>query len=308
MRGNGSGMLGPHAAVDPPGVLRIVLMGRVARRALSGPSSGRVLAVFRRSVYVETAAGLACLGATSLGAGPLNAVGEAGEELDEPLARLAADAPVQIVDESLTINNGLSLSWRGAAEWRPARGPWPIAILRESLAALRDLAAARAPADGIAPVAFRNEGPGPLREAAAAFGEWLREVIADETLRDPSGDIEALIGLGPGLTPAGDDYLGGALIALRAFGRPAIADRLAVWALVAARRRTSTISRAHLAAAAAGEGSEALHILLEALAKHRTGGLAAGLDRIDLIGHTSGWDALAGAVAACGLLVDAGRT
>ena len=54
------------------------------------------------------------------------------------------------------------------------------------------------------------------------------------------------------------------------------------------------MSRAHLQAAAIGEGSEALHRVFFALLKADVFKLASEVDAIDRIGHTSGWDTLAG--------------
>jgi len=107
---------------------------------------------------------------------------------------------------------------------------------------------------------------------------------------------EELVGLGPGLTPAGDDYLGGQMIALRAFGRADEAERMAAWVLPLARERTSRISRAHLECAAAGEGHEALHELLANLGDVQA--VERSLERLSRIGHSSGMDAAAGALLA----------
>lgn len=126
------------------------------------------------------------------------------------------------------------------------------------------------------------EIPGPIRREAEAFLAWLQD-------RSPAADT--LIGLGPGLTPAGDDFVAGAMIALRASGRPALADRVADWALPLARARTGRISRAHLECAANGEGHEALHRWLASPDERNLAQLAQ-------IGHTSGLDAAAGAAAA----------
>ncbi len=130
------------------------------------------------------------------------------------------------------------------------------------------------------------EIPESIREPAQAFLEW----IAGAGKPDNS-----LIGLGPGLTPAGDDFVGGAMIALRVCGttagQAALADRVAAWALPLARERTNRISRAHLECAAQGEGHEALHDLLCSFDdKH--------LERLARIGHSSGMDAAAGALLA----------
>ena len=57
--------------------LRIEVAGRAAAAALRGGSDVVVLAVFRRSCYVESpGAGLVCLGDASIGRGPLNAIVE----------------------------------------------------------------------------------------------------------------------------------------------------------------------------------------------------------------------------------------
>jgi hypothetical protein len=119
--------------------------------------------------------------------------------------------------------------------------------------------------------------------------------------------VERLLGLGPGLTPSGDDLIGGALVALHALGYPELADRLAVALLPAARERTNAISLAHLAAAADGEGSAALHEALGALSAPGTPGLGERLRAVDAIGHSSGWDALAGATLVAAVVARRGR-
>ena len=107
---------------------------------------------------------------------------------------------------------------------------------------------------------------------------------------------DALVGLGAGLTPAGDDFVGGAMIALRGAGDADAADRIAAWALPLAATNTNRISRAHLECAAAGEGHAFLHELLAALGNREKSGIA--LEKLARIGHTSGLDAAAGALLA----------
>lgn len=71
-----------------------------------------------------------------------------------------------------------------------------------------------------------------------------------------SSAVARLIGLGPGLTPAGDDYLVGTLLALELLGRdcpPAQATECLVAAAVAAHvRHTTSISASYLKYALAG--------------------------------------------------------
>jgi hypothetical protein len=126
------------------------------------------------------------------------------------------------------------------------------------------------------------EIPAAIRKPARQFLAWLQ---------DEGTAPGELIGLGPGLTPAGDDFVGGAMIALRAFGNAELADRIAGWALPLAQKRTNRISRAFLECAAAGEGLEALHDLLGTFERKH-------LARLARVGHTSGLDAAAGALLA----------
>jgi Protein of unknown function (DUF2877) len=110
------------------------------------------------------------------------------------------------------------------------------------------------------------------------------------------GNLEAcaarLIGLGPGLTPSGDDFLIGALAALDALHQTDIHAALGR-AVLAAAARTTPLSASLLRAAAAGHVGESLHMMVAALV---TGDADAAVEAAASIGHTSGWDALAGAV------------
>jgi hypothetical protein len=101
-----------------------------------------------------------------------------------------------------------------------------------------------------------------------------------------------LVGLGPGLTPSGDDFLIGALAMLDALERTNIHAALGS-AVIAAADRTSPLSASFLRAAAAGHVGENLHTMVAAVL---TGNADAAVAAAARIGHTSGWDALAGAI------------
>lgn len=95
-----------------------------------------------------------------------------------------------------------------------------------------------------------------------------------------------LLGLGPGLTPAGDDFLGGFLCTLHHLGRGAVIDTNA----------THAISRARLAMHMRGEGTRAEVRFVRALvAGANTTDVEATLQRH---GHSSGHDFIRGARAA----------
>ncbi len=95
--------------------------------------------------------------------------------------------------------------------------------------------------------------------------------------------------------------LGGALVALNLLGRIDLRD--ALWHGMPghgmrepALADANAISRAHLTAAAQGLGSAALHAVLNDILTGTTAALPRRLAAVEAIGHTSGWDALAGAV------------
>jgi len=217
-----------------------------------------VCAVFKRSCYLRfTEKSYACVGDLSIGRGPLNA----------------------IVDDFRAPALGQRIALSADSTWEPYR---PLAGFVD-LTLLRDAARGRAPAEGLGCLVAgdSNALSAHAQPALDALDEWLAGNALDAR-------AEQLIGLGPGLTPSGDDYFGGILVALHALRREAQAAALWRWLEPRLAGRTSAISAAHLTAAAAGHAHEALHRILE-------GDL--DLDALDAVGHCSGWDALAGAVA-----------
>lgn len=267
--GTSLGTLAVHAASSRP--VRVVECGRTAHKVLGRGATGIVYAAFRRSAYLEFDGGrLICVGDASLGRGPLNA------RLEEFVAPRTGEVLNVILDN--------------APIWsRSNRAGPPV---RAAQRALRAAAAGQISCEGLGGVVAGLSTPliEHARPAMAALDRWL----AGAPL---AAELEGLLGLGPGLTPSGDDYLGGALMALRAFQRAQQADALWAWMAPRVPQRTNRISTAHLSAAADGEGQEALHVCLEALIEGATEGWRERLARIAAIGHCSGWDGLAGVMA-----------
>jgi hypothetical protein len=288
------------------------LIGGAARRALDDAGVGRVLAVFQRSFYLETASGrLACLGAQGLGAGPLNVLCDLPKDWDWQAQGLRPGAPVRRWDDVLQVAERFTCALSQANLWQPAAFPtgWRRADLVAGLRALGDLA--QAPQEGLgrlipdlvsrgaAPTARPDDSAvaARARPAIDRLAAWLDAGDRRAAESASTDFVAVLLGLGPGLTPSGDDFLGGAMIALAALGEAGRARSLADLALPSAARLTGKISLAHLACAAEGEGAAALHGALAVLVKPEPGAISAALAAIDRIGHCSGWDGLGGAVA-----------
>jgi Protein of unknown function (DUF2877) len=104
-----------------------------------------------------------------------------------------------------------------------------------------------------------------------------------------------LLGVGPGLTPAGDDFLAGLLVGAWSFGLAAQSLRAAVAAQ--APYRTTAISAALLRGACRGESLPELTRMLLSLSGRGTE-VDSALDALVQIGHTSGRALAAGALSA----------
>ncbi len=134
---------------------------------------------------------------------------------------------------------------------------------------------------------------GRVRALAAAYRDDDPEA-ADRTSR-------ALLGLGGGLTPSGDDLVGGAL-----FGRRLVAGDARPWRALGERlaaevtRASHAISAALFADLVAGASFAPLHELADALAAGDDGAARAAAGALAALGHSSGWDMLAGVLAGAG--------
>jgi hypothetical protein len=103
-----------------------------------------------------------------------------------------------------------------------------------------------------------------------------------------------LLGLGPGFTPSGDDFVGAALFARRLLGMDT-AWATAVQRLIdAAQTRTHAIGATLFGDLAEAQSFAPLHRLADALAA-RESPLPAAHELV-AIGHSSGWDMLTGFV------------
>ena len=115
------------------------------------------------------------------------------------------------------------------------------------------------------------------------------------------GDLAAvfdrLAGRGAGLTPSGDDVLAGILLVCAM--DPACRGALGRLARSA---RTTTLSRAYLRWAAAGQSIQPAHVLLDAAADGDLDAMGGAARSLAAVGATSGWALMAGmALAATGL-------
>lgn len=146
---------------------------------------------------------------------------------------------------------------------------------------------------------------GPVRQLGQAMtgmcwdphrGRALVTAIATGDVGAVREQAAKLSGLGPGLTPSGDDYLAGTMLALWALHHPQC-DRFCDAIVAAASDRTTQLSRAFLEAAGRGQADRRWHELLLTLSAPARGSADAVRDAVAVIsrvGATSGLDMLLG--------------
>ncbi len=291
--------------------LHCLQIGGTARRLLVPGARGCVLAGFSRAAYLRTEQG-ECLWLAAQGVPRhTRALCVAG-----PLPRLAAGTAFSVAGRRMAVGGDLAVDFAGAATWSapPVVGATPPAAgdmrgrLERAFAACPDPSTARGLGrliPGILALAHGERGGAPAAGPILALAWPAVRAIAVACLsRDPGTlwrEAAALVGLGEGLTPSGDDLLGGLMFSLHTVRQlcPDLAPDPAAQArfLAAAEGRTHPISYALLRDLAAGQAAEPLHAWMRGVVHGAPAACMRALARDVIgIGHTSGWDLLAGAL------------
>ena len=265
------------------------------------PRPARVVAVLDAAVYLEVP--------FRPRDGATGDSGSGGSRSGEPavawvalLARDAVRVPIGLVtalpsqrrpfaavtagDEAVIGGGELALPGRradgGGAVHRPLRY-WDPTVPRFGAALATASAARRAEALAQPAAVLPHVETDPWGALVEALEAALGAPIPDP--RRLAEAVGALAGLGPGLTPAGDDVLAGALVTLAASGDGARRAALAR-AVEGVAGRTTPLSAALLAQAAAGRAVPQVGDVLRAVAG--SGDLDAVIARLGRVGHTSG--------------------
>jgi hypothetical protein len=206
----------------------------------------------------------------------------------------ASDASIQVAEAGIEVQFDMASRWSPRLGSSAAAADAATARWAGRTAATRTIAQARASAGGFGALLRDDVSHDPVGLLGVARPMMAELVVALET-GDPSLAAEVaarLIGLGPGLTPSGDDVLVGIEAALHALARPS-AGFLAS-AMIDVEERTTALAATLLRHAAAGEFAERLHILLAALLGSDDETIPAAIHRAAAWGATSGSDCLLG--------------
>lgn len=275
-------------------------IGLLADVTLRKSQAGRVTAVFDSSFYAVFGGEWICVGLPHIGSGPLHVVCES-----RPHAWPQSENAITLDGFALSLDGMPFATLEGASVWQPERlEDWTLADLQRGVGAASALWRGEPSGSGLAAAgcvpfpAGLSRLMSAARPAVAALDRILAQACAgcDASPEDEMLLI-TLIGLGPGLTPSGDDLLGGALIALASLDLLDVRDRL--WSVCSDKLdRTTDISALHLRTAARGYGAASLHDAIHATIGGDVSRLPDFLNAVSTIGHSSGRDSYAGALIA----------
>jgi hypothetical protein len=198
-----------------------------------------------------------------------------------------------------------ALVWDGRVSVQPGLTPSVLAGRAHGLAAWLYL---HAPTRGLTPLLLAMEhGPMGLSATSAAAYTALAPLCAG---RQEFGIptlltlVKALVGLGEGLTPSGDDFLVGLLAVLHVIGSLlcSAASPVHEQFCQCVRLGTSQLSGEFLRCAFAGHFAEPLVRLVRALCALETDAWPAHAATLAAVGHSSGVDAMVGIALGCRLL------
>ena len=264
-----------RAGVDVP-----VAVSTAVAPLLHAPAAGTVLARFPAAAYVRLDGGAVLALVTSDGLRLPCALVVAAGSTSSPFAGTAPGVAAAVGDGVLELDG---VRYRPVRTWAPRERTGG----RLQPAAVAELEGRLPPAPHVGETARR------LHAGTARLGDGLR------TGDGLAGAADALVGLGPGLTPAGDDVLAGVLVTCVQLGHPlpALAARV--------RQRagaTTALSADLLRHAAGGRAAPPVLGLLDALVGTRPVGPA--LADLLAVGSSSGHDTATGVLLAARHLLD----
>jgi len=296
---------------EKPLLFPVRQIGSMAKALLAQPGfSGKVLAVLSSAVYFVGGDGeILWLSRKDLAMHRRCILASFGPRSICPGQNFFVQGPF------LRISEGVTLHLDSATEWKPPavvpKYAKPLNVLhsctRQLLEAVMTLGNAKGLGQMIPFISSLLDGNKQAISNTDPLLAKARNSILDLATACLTFDVtqvarrgRELVGLGPGLTPSGDDFLGGLLFAAHslktAYPRHFHWEEAPVTELIDwARTQTHPISHTILKDHAFGHGPKPLHdVVMSLLNGQGLSRTMEGTERLLGIGETSGWDILAG--------------
>ena len=296
-----------HLTCTWPGLLDATLVSDAIRSHLELPEPCAVHSIIKSVLNIETRSGLITIGGPSVG--PLPHGLRISREIHFQSMGLRPGQHAILERHRIRIPScNIEIDLTGAVPWSPrlpivnhylAQARW-----RDRAWEMRRLVAGAVRArpgaeDGLGALIDLDRSA-PLGAVARIAGPRLERLAEAVRAADPMAAglaAESLVGLGPGLTPSGDDALVGLAAAVTAMAAPRTLDATFLGRVAdAAPTRTTTVSATFLRHASAGQFSAGLHQLMGVLIGPDPSDAAATIERCVAYGATSGTDTLVGVV------------
>ena len=277
----------------------ITQLGSLARTCPSPGQRGKVLAVFSKAIYLLT--DVDELFWITTDTQPMH---RRCAQISAPLPGLLAGSPFYVQDHRLTIDPDFVFHLGNASTWNV---PHPDSVISvtdlpariHSFFSSIDVSHAKGFGNFISQILSLSPGDFSdplLRRAQPLVLDMASACLEHQPSRLPK-IADRLIGLGAGLTPSGDDFLGGMFFALHhlqaAYPDSDFADFHLP--LESYRTRTHLISYTLLNDLAHGYAVAPLHLLVNGLLMGEPfENIYLYVTQLTSIGHSTGWDLLTG--------------
>jgi hypothetical protein len=285
---------------------RITQMGASAHTCLALGRNGKVLAAFSKAIYLLT--NNAELFWIVSDDSPMH---RRALKISTPLSGPQAGSPFYVQDYRLTIDPGFVYEMEHASLWHTPQISWrnlveitEIPARVQALISRLDLSQAKGFGNFIPDILrlSQNESIQPqaaLTDHILVFAQPLVLDMARACMENRPTNANALIGLGSGLTPSGDDFLGGLLFCIKTLQTtyPTTNFFDHEISLEPYHTRTHLISFALLQDLANRHAIAPLHQLVnDILGGESFEIIHPSILQLTRVGHSTGWDMLAGLV------------
>ena len=314
-----------------PNPLKAMSIGPSAYQSLYGDiNKGKVHTVFRRVINIIWPDGnLSSISRVDVSNGPANIVTSLPVTSDFTLYGIEPGTLVWIDKNHTMLNIGnLSVSLKNASLWDSPlaqfKAPLPARQINENLVEVgRWVKHSHSNSSGLAELFPHLEAlrsgtylpPAHTDPVTYLAGQAINRLLPALRTADSTNIKESaasLIGLGPGLTPSGDDYLAGLLLSLRIAARLSpesfqhVQNDLSNTIIELAPRLTNNLSCQMLLLAARGTGSELMENMVLALfcASPTKNSLIQAAVDLSAVGASSGFDQLLGIMSGANLYSD----
>jgi hypothetical protein len=217
---------------------------------------------------------------------------------------------IRINGDLLSFGKGLAISLNGAEIWRPRHGvkkPIDIELVKRNLSLVKGLASRRKEGFGqlvrhvenmISDTPFNNRQLNQVSQSGLPHIKSFVSAVRSKDFELMRQSAKNIVGLGPGLSPSGDDLLAGFMAGLRwtvnsfngNVGRVDEINRT----IAHVAKGTTMLGEQLLTRAAAGEVNEAVEGLLEAILAGQVKNVKTATAKVLSIGETSGVDSIVG--------------